>query len=61
MLFTQINTLQIQKKENIFNLIVQYLEKYSSIVQQLHTGAGSLGSYGWQRVTLEFPGERQGV
>ena len=40
MLFTQINTLQIQKKENIFNLIVQYLEKYSSIVQQLHTGAG---------------------
>ena len=28
-------------KENIFNLTVQYLEKYSSTVQQLALGAGS--------------------
>ena len=30
-----------KNKENIFNLIVQYLEKYSHIVQQLHTKTGT--------------------
>ena len=48
-LFTQIihkKQINTKNKENIFNLTVQYLEKYSSTVQQL-------AYRGWHRVNRQ--------
>ena len=49
MLFTQVihkKQTNTKNKENILNLTVQYLEKYSSIVQQL-------AYRGWHRVNRQ--------